>query len=181
MPRRARFVISGIAHHVIQRGHNQGQPTGTPRFVDEIERKLGIRIERREEDVHTGLKNNSVPFLRPDLARSAAGGRAGRGRRGPGRGVRTRRVVLVVVLPLLPDRRLAVHGLRHIARCPFWYDLLTGLPPYARPSSHRRRLMGAPLRAGKSNVDKPDGGMLRRSARPLLRIAARYHRLRAAR
>ena len=97
MPRETRFVISGIAHHVIERGHNRGQPTGTPRFVDEIERKLGIRTERRDRGrPHRSRK--SVPFLRPDLAGSGCGWV--RWLAGAGavqvRGARTRRVVLVV-------------------------------------------------------------------------------------
>lgn len=63
--RYAAFVSQGVRPSeliLIREALQRGQLTGTQRFVDEIDRKLGVRVERRGEDVPQRVRNKSVTF-----------------------------------------------------------------------------------------------------------------------
>jgi hypothetical protein len=47
---------------LIREALQRGQLTGSERFVDEIDRKLGVRVERRGQGRPAKCKNKSVPF-----------------------------------------------------------------------------------------------------------------------
>ena len=145
MPRRARFVISGIAHHAIQRAHNRQVVFATD---EDFQYYLGNLIELKKVKKTSALRRIRYCLM-------------------------THHVHLLLVPPAVNSLALL---LTHVAGPPTRYvnglERRTGTLWEGRYKSSavetaiyllacRRPLVGAPLRAGKRNVDKPDGGMPR--------------------